>query len=386
MSTTEAQSQSTTEAPSHRDGRFDGWAGEAGLTDGHTDSRQTSPEDRRADSFPRVGASVGGATRRPSNRPHYGVPIVVQLGVSVVLWSFLIATIGASFPTPQKYVSDNADVITAPVRQAINGTLRSLETDTTVEVAVVTVQSLDGMTVEDYANRLFKEWGIGKKGADNGVLVLVAPSERTMRVEVGYGLEPILPDGLAGEVIRTRFTPAFKGGDYSGGINAGVERIAEIIRTRHIVTAAERKALAAAAEDRPPALLTIPFFGVFVGIGGFMLGAGFASKTFFPLMFGGLFGGLPFLMTLVPFFNAWPTVQLAIALVAGVLGYQRGGSAFVVTKTSARRHRSRLGGSGWTWGADSSGSGGSSGSSSSSSSGGSYGGGSSGGGGASGSW
>jgi uncharacterized protein len=114
------------------------------------------------------------------------------------------ASANAAFPVPQKYVSDNAEVISAPVRQAINGTLRSLETDTTVEVAVVTVQSLDGMTVEDYANRLFKEWGIGKKGADNGVLVLVAPSERTMRVEVGYGLEPILPDGLAGEVIRTR--------------------------------------------------------------------------------------------------------------------------------------------------------------------------------------
>jgi uncharacterized protein len=307
----------------------------------------------------------------------------------VALWSLIAAPIGAAFPTPQKYVSDNAEVISGPVRQAINGTLRSLETDTTVEVAVVTVQSLDGMTVEDYANRLFKEWGIGKKGADNGVLVLVAPSERKMRVEVGYGLEPILPDGLAGEVIRTRFTPAFKGGDYSGGINAGVDRFAEIIRARHIVTPAERKALAAASEDRPPALLTIPFFAAFIGIGGFMLGAGFASKTFFPLMFGGLFGGLPFLMTLVPFFNAWPTVQLAIALVAGVLGYKRGGSAFVVTETSARRHRSRhLGGSGsgWTWGAGSSGSGGSSGSSSSSSSSGSYGGGSSGGGGASGSW
>jgi uncharacterized protein len=339
--------------------------------------------------------------RRPSNRSASYAGTRAGLCGSETLWPgfFVVvlalialcgAPVSAAFPTPQKYVSDNAEVISAPVRQAINGTLRSLETDTTVEVAVVTVQSLDGMTVEDYANQLFKEWGIGKKGADNGVLVLVAPSERKVRLEVGYGLEPILPDGLAGEVIRTRFTPAFKDGDYSGGINAGVDRIAEIIRARHIVTPDERKALAAAAEDRPPALLTIPFFGVFIGVGGFMLGAGFASKTFFPLMFGGLFGGLPFLMTLIPFFNAWPTVQLAIALVAGVLGYKRGGSAFVVAETSAPRHRSRRhGGSGWTWGTGSSGSGGSSGSSSSSSSSsssGSYGGGSSGGGGASGSW
>ena len=124
MGTTEAPSQSATEAPSHRDGRFDGWAGEAGLTDRRTDARQTSLRDRGADSFPRVGASVGRATgARTSNRPPYGVPIVVQLCVSVALWSFLIATIRASFPAPQKYVSDNAEVISAPVRQAINRTL-----------------------------------------------------------------------------------------------------------------------------------------------------------------------------------------------------------------------------------------------------------------------
>jgi uncharacterized protein len=324
--------------------------------------------------------------RGSSNRSiHRGVWL---LGVSVSLWLAAVSGVDAAFPAPQKYVSDNAEVIGGPALQAINATLRSLENDTTVEVAVVTVQSLDGMTVEDYANRLFKEWGIGKKTADNGVLVLVAPSERKMRLEVGYGLEPILPDGLAGEIIRTRFTPAFKNADYSGGINAGVDRIAEIIRAKHIVTPEERKALAAAADDRPPSLLTIPFFGAFIGIGGFMLGAGFASRTFFPLMFGGLFGGIPFLMTLVPFFNAWPTVQLAIALVAGVLGYKRGGSAFVVSEMSPRRRRSRGGsGGGWTWGVNSSGSAGSSGSSSSSSSSsGSYGGGSSGGGGASGSW
>jgi uncharacterized protein len=310
---------------------------------------------------------------------------LVLCGVAA-LWALMAVPAGAAFPAPQKYVVDDAHVVDAAVRQEINALLRAVEDETRAEIAVVTVASLDGMTVEDYANRLFREWGIGKKGADNGVLVLVAPGERKMRVEVGYGLEPILPDGLAGDIIRHQFTPAFKNDDYSGGIRAGVARIAEIVRGRHVLTAAERKALEAAAEDRPPTWLTTPFFGAFVGVGGFMLGAGLASKTFFPLLFGSLFGGIPFLMALVPFFNASSVVLGVLALFAGVVGYRKGGPAFTAMNTSTRSKRaSRAAAGGWSWGVDSSGGSGSSSGSSSSSSG-SFGGGSSGGGGASGSW
>lgn len=306
-----------------------------------------------------------------------------------------VASLSADFPTPQKYVSDGADVLSGRSRTEIKVLLEGVERDTTAEIALVTVSSLDGMTVEEYANRLFKEWGIGKKGADNGVLVLVAPTERKMRIEVGYGLEPILPDGLAGEIIRQEFTPAFKNGDYNGGIQAGVTRVAEIVRAKHVLTPEERKRLEEAATfgDRPPTLLTTPFFGAFVAIGAFMIGAGFASKTGFPLMFGSLFGGIPFLMAMIPFFNAWRLGLVLWAIAALAFGYRRGGAAFAAGTTSAAgSRRARLGrlrssrassDSGWTWGA---GSGGSSGSSGSSSSGGSYGGGSSGGGGASGSW
>lgn len=300
------------------------------------------------------------------------------------------AVVSAAFPPPQKYVSDGARVIRPEIRDSINAMLKSVESDTGAEIAVVTVESLDGMTVEDYGVRLFKAWGIGKKGADNGILVLVAPGERKMRIEVGYGLEPIVPDGLAGQIIREEFTPQFKNGDYGTGIRSGVTRLADIVRARHVVTPEERKryADAAASADRPPTLLMTPFFGAFVGIGAFMIGAGLASKTGFPLLFGSIFGGIPFLMAMVPFFNAARPWLILAALVAGVLGYRRGGSAFA-TATSSRRGRGRhgaaaAGGSGWTWGVG--GSSGSGSSSSSSSSSGSFGGGSSGGGGASGSW
>jgi uncharacterized protein len=322
--------------------------------------------------------------------------IVRAAGLALVVVAVVAGSAAAEFPPRQGYVADAAGVLDPSTRQDILQQLLDVERETRAEIALAIVGSLDGMTVEDYANRLFKAWGIGKKGADNGVLVLIAPSERKMRIEVGYGLEPILPDGLAGEVIRTEFTPRFKDGDYPAGIRAGMARIVEIVRRNHVLSAEERKRIAEAESgDRPPALLMIPFFGTFVAVGAFMIGAGLGSKTFFPLLFGGLFGGIPFLMAMIPFFNASALSMGLIALVAGVIGFRKGGPAFAEqTASGSRRSRalSRIRGgrstpdSGWTWGASSGGSSSGSSSSSSSSSSGSFGGGSSGGGGASGSW
>lgn len=159
----------------------------------------------------------------------------------------------------------------------------------------------------------------------------------------------------------------------------GVGRIADIVRARHVVTPAERKALEAAAQDRPPMLLMIPFFGVFVAVAGFFIGGALRSKTIFPMIFGALFGGIPMLMSLIPFFNAPPLILGGIALLTGVLGFRKGD---VFESNDDRRSR-EWGTRGWTMGASSSGSGSSSSSGGSS---GSFGGGSSGGGGASGSW
>ena len=114
---------------------------------------------------------------------------------------------GAAFPRPSGHVNDFAGVLTADDRAYLENFLRSVERDTTAEVVVVTVTSLDGMTIEEYANRLFADWGIGTKARDNGVLLLVAPAERQVRIEVGYGLEGSLPDGLAGRNHQDRDRP-----------------------------------------------------------------------------------------------------------------------------------------------------------------------------------
>jgi len=285
-----------------------------------------------------------------------------------------------AFPKPAGYVSDFAAVLDATARGELDALLRETERATTAEIAVATVSSLDGLSVEEYANRLFQEWGVGKKATDNGVLVLVAPKEREMRIEVGYGLEPVLPDGLAGEIIRTEFLPQFKAGDYSEGILRGVRRVAAIVARNQTVTADERRQLEEQRSDVPPVWLMVPFMALFVALGSFGFGVGLRTKTFFPLLWGGLFGGIPLLLVLTTFSIISTLLLGPVALGMVAWGFAKGKSPGWSQALRGRR-KGGAASDGWIMGSNSSSSGGSSGSS-----GGSFGGGSSGGGGASGRW
>ena len=281
---------------------------------------------------------------------------------------------------PNGPVNDFANVIDPATRAALLEQIRRVEHDTSAEIAVATVTSLDGTSIEDYANRLFHEWGIGQKGVDNGVLVLVVPSERRVRIEVGYGLEPILPDGLAGEIIRRQMTPRFRDGDYSGGIRDAVARLDRIIRAKHVLTAAERQALVATAGTSGAdwgLVLVLSGLAALVGSAiGASVRARAVSRLIFPVL---VLGALlyVFLLLDVPWglFVALPLVAAATALTLRLTGRAR---------WRGRRWAMPSAGSGS--GYSSSGSDDSSGSSSSSSSSDSFGGGDSGGGGASGSW
>jgi uncharacterized protein len=292
------------------------------------------------------------------------------------------APLTAQLPKAQGYVTDLAGVLDSTARSEIESRLRSAEEKTSAEIAVATVSSLDGMTIEDYANRLFREWGVGKKGKDNGVLLLVATAAREVRIEVGYGLEPVLPDGLAGDIIRNDIVPAFKNGDYPLGILAGVRRVATIVEANHTLTPEERRQLTEG--DQPPMLLMIPFFGLFVALGSLAFGVGLRTRSIVPLIWGGMFGGMPFLMSLIPFFNASVLVLGPLALAMLVLGYVKGGtdSWMKAARGTASGKGHATDSTGWVMGGSSSSSKGGG----SRSSGGSFGGGSSGGGGASGRW
>jgi uncharacterized protein len=128
-------------------------------------------------------------------------------------------------------VHDFAKLLSPAQRESLESLAQSVERQTTAELAIVTVRSLDGQTIDSYAHELFNQWGIGKKGLNNGVLFLVAPHERRMRIEVGYGIEPLLTDSLCGEIRDRQIIPRFKVNDYPGGIIAGAERLANILRS-----------------------------------------------------------------------------------------------------------------------------------------------------------
>ena len=298
---------------------------------------------------------------------------------------FVISVSAQSFPKPAGRISDFANVIDAATRAALDQRIDQLEQKTSSEIAVATVTSLDGMEVEEYANKLFKAWGVGQAKQDNGVLVLVAPNERAMRIEVGYGLEGVLPDGLAGQVIREDFLPRFRDNDYSGGIRNGVNRVIDIVEKHQVLTPEElAKFNESNSGDTPPYWIIIPFFGLFVTIGFSMLGIGLRSKVGFPVLFGGVFGGMPLLMSLAVIGRValWTLVPWAVVM---FLNGFRLGARPSWSEPFRGSGKGGKGGSsgGWVMGGGS-GSGGSSSSSSSSS--GSFGGGSSGGGGASGRW
>jgi uncharacterized protein len=139
----------------------------------------------------------------------------------------LLATpaVAQSFPPLTGRVVDNANLLSPDQEAALTAKLEALERSTTHQLVVATIPDLQGHPIEDYGYRLGRHWKIGQQGENNGVILLVAPNERKMRIEVGYGLEPYLTDALSSVIVREQIRPRFKANDYPGGINAGVDAI-----------------------------------------------------------------------------------------------------------------------------------------------------------------
>jgi uncharacterized protein len=129
---------------------------------------------------------------------------------------------------PTGYVTDRAGVINAQAKAQLEALCTELEQKTGAQMAIVTVKSLDGNEIQPYANDLYKQFGIGQKKQDNGVMLLVAPNDRKYWTEVGYGLEPIINDARAGDAGRL-MVPYFRQGDYSSGIAAAAWQLAKYI-------------------------------------------------------------------------------------------------------------------------------------------------------------
>ncbi len=134
-----------------------------------------------------------------------------------------------AFPPLTGRVTDAAGILPADTAATIDAQLADLEKTTATQLVVATVPDLQGLEIEEYGYQLGRAWGIGQKGQNNGALLIVAPNERKVRIEVGYGLEGVLTDALTSQIIRQAIIPHFKAGDMAGGVAAGSDALVKLL-------------------------------------------------------------------------------------------------------------------------------------------------------------
>ena len=177
-----------------------------------------------ASTTPSVPPPLLSFRRYPQVLAKVGLACALLVLVSWLAYAF-------DFPPLTGRVVDQAGVVPATARGEIETKLKDLEDKSGIQLVVATVKSLQGGDIETYANELFRAWKLGEAKKNNGVLLLVAPTERKVRIEVGYGLEGTLTDALSQVIIASAIVPRFKANDYSGGIERGVDGIISVLTT-----------------------------------------------------------------------------------------------------------------------------------------------------------
>jgi uncharacterized protein len=167
--------------------------------------------------------------RPPRSLPRFLARMSACLALTFL--ALLSVALALNFPALTGRVVDQANIIPTDSRRTIETKLADLEAKSSIQLVVATVTSLEGQEIEPYANQLFRAWQLGEKTRNNGVLLLVAPNERRVRIEVGYGLEGTLTDALSQVIITNAIAPRFKTGDYAGGITRGVDDIITVLTT-----------------------------------------------------------------------------------------------------------------------------------------------------------
>ncbi len=183
-------------------------------------------------------------------------------------------------PTLTDRVVDNAQLLDAATEAALVEKLAAFQQQSSDQVVVVTVPSLSGEDIESFSNRLFRAWALGQKQEDNGVLLIIAPNERRVRIEVGYGLEGIMTDALSSVIIQSIILPAFRDGNYSAGITDGVDGILSVLSgdADELKDRAERNANASVNSDTDWLEVVFIAFWIVIFFGGF--GFAFLAPVF----------------------------------------------------------------------------------------------------------
>ena len=209
--------------------------------------------------------------------------------LALVLVCAVTAVLAYTFPALTGRVVDQANVIPADTRGALETKLADLESKSGIQLVVATITSLEGGDVESYANQLFRAWKLGEAQKNNGVLLVVAPNERRVRIEVGYGLEATLTDALSSVIITNAITPRFKAGDFPGGITRGVDDIITVLTT-DASEWQQRPSLRLDSQETDPAGNLI-FFGLFILIVLLVVSRSFRQWFFAALASSGSSGG-----------------------------------------------------------------------------------------------
>lgn len=169
---------------------------------------------------------------------------------ALLAFASVVAAQPAEVPYLTGRVVDNAEILGAETRRRLTESLRRHEQKTGNQIAVLTIATIHGESVEEYAVRVFEQWKLGQKGKDNGVLVVVVPQDRRMRIEVGYGLEGVLTDAYASRIIRNLMTPRFREGDFSSGVARGVDAIIAQLEGKPAMAGQERPAARSVAAKK----------------------------------------------------------------------------------------------------------------------------------------
>ena len=189
----------------------------------------------------------------------------------LILWVaalFAAPALAQDFPKLTGRVTDAASIIPDDVEARLTQKLAALEQQSQRQLVVATIPDLQGYEISDYGYRLGREWGIGDKERNDGVLLLVAPNERKVRIEVGYGLEPVITDGLSFLIVNDDIVPRFRDGDMPGGIEAGVDALV----TQLTLPEEEAMRIAQEAGQAPEGgdwfvwIFFLVFFAMFFGI------------------------------------------------------------------------------------------------------------------------
>jgi uncharacterized protein len=215
-------------------------------------------------------------------------------------------TFALDVPPLRARVTDLAGMLPPGSAQTLEERLAGFERETGHQIAVLTIPSLEGDAIEDFGIRVADAWKIGQKGFDNGAILIIAQKERKLRIEVGYGLEGVLPDAIASRIIREVIVPRFRDGDFSGGIVAGVNAILQVTKGEPLPQAARRANRQRAAQGGSLAtvLVITAMLALFIGM---------TQRR----MFGGIFGGSA--VGLLAALTSSTGLALGLALLVGAI-------------------------------------------------------------------